>query len=68
MPIDPSSFTEFGLAGLFGVFALVLTTMFLKFIRDLLEAEREARTSYMKDLNENLIELNRYIRKLNGAK
>jgi len=74
MPESLIGWTEFGLAGLFGVFALVLTSMFLKFLktqqetfREHLDNEREARNKNQDKLDASLKELNQTLAKMNGG-
>lgn len=75
MPEAIVGWTEFGLAGLFGVFALVLTSMYMKFLKhqqelfaDFMTAERAQREKTAERLDRRLDALNQTLTKLNGGK
>ena len=65
---------EFGLAGLFGLFAIIITSMFLKFLktqqelfRTFLEAERISVDKRHDKLDTSLRDLTSAIRTINGG-
>lgn len=75
MPESLMGWTEFGLAGLFGIFALVLTSMYMKFLKtqqelfaDFMVAERKSREDTSERLDRRLDTLNQTLTKMNGGK
>jgi hypothetical protein len=61
--VDPTPWAEFGLAGLFGIFALILTGLFLNFQAKQMDAWREALTG----LNETIRKLSEAVANLDGS-